>query len=38
MIEENVVRAEGVPFHSKSIEEYVHVAKKDTLYNVLGGY
>jgi cyclic dehypoxanthinyl futalosine synthase len=46
MIEENVVRAAGVPFHSKSIEEFVHVAKKlgrtvakrDTLYNILETY
>ncbi len=46
MIEENVVRAAGVPFHSKSIEEFVHVAKKlgrpvakrDTLYNILERY
>ncbi len=46
MIEENVVRAAGVPFHSKSIEEFVHVAKRmgrqvakrDTLYNLLERY
>lgn len=46
MIEENVVRAAGVPFHSKSIDEFVHVAKKlgrpvakrDTLYNILERY
>lgn len=46
MIEENVVRAAGVPFHSKSIEEFVHIAKKmgrpaakrDTLYNLLERY
>ncbi len=46
MIEENVVRAAGVPFHSRSIEEFVHVAKKlgrpvakrDTLYNILERY
>ncbi|MCE8422923.1 MAG: dehypoxanthine futalosine cyclase [Candidatus Methanoperedens sp.] len=43
MIEENVVRAAGVPFHSKNIDEFVHmarkmgrpVAKRDTLYNIL---
>ncbi|MCX9083669.1 MAG: dehypoxanthine futalosine cyclase [Candidatus Methanoperedens sp.] len=43
MIEENVVRAAGVPFHSKSVDEFVHIAKKigrmvakrDTLYNIL---
>lgn len=46
MIEENVVRAAGVPFHSKTIEEFVHIAKKlgrpvarrDTLYNILERY
>ncbi len=46
MIEENVVRAAGVPFHSKSIEEFVAIAKKmgrqvakrDTLYNILERY
>lgn len=46
MIEENVVRAAGVPFHSKSIEEFVHIAKKmgrpvakrDTLYNIIERY
>ena len=46
MIEENVVRAAGVPFHSKSIDEFVHVAKKlgrpvakrDTLYNIIERY
>jgi cyclic dehypoxanthinyl futalosine synthase len=46
MIEENVVRAAGVPFHSKSIDEFVHIAKKmgrpvakrDTLYNILERY
>ncbi len=46
MIEENVVRAAGVPFQSKSIEEFVLVAKKlgrpvakrDTLYNILERY
>ena len=46
MIEENVVRAAGVPFHSRSIEEFVHVARKlgrpvakrDTLYNILEKY
>ena len=43
MIEENVVRAAGVPFHSKSINEFIHVAgklgrpvaKRDTLYNII---
>ncbi|VVB86378.1 FO synthase subunit 2 [uncultured archaeon] len=43
MIEENVVRAAGVAFHSKNIEDFIHIAKKlgrpvakrDTLYNVL---
>ncbi len=43
MIEENVVRAAGVAFHSKNIEDFVYisrklgrpVAKRDTLYNVL---
>ncbi len=46
MIEENVVRAAGVPFHSKSIEEFIHVAKRlgrpaarrDTLYNIIERY
>jgi cyclic dehypoxanthinyl futalosine synthase len=46
MIEENVVRAAGVPFHSKTIDEFVHIAKKlgrpvakrDTLYNILEHY
>ena len=46
MIEENVVRAAGVAFHSKSIDEFVNVAKKlgrpvakrDTLYNILERY
>ncbi len=46
MIEENVVRAAGVPFHSKSIEEFVRVAKKmgrpvakrDTMYNIIERY
>lgn len=46
MIEENVVRAAGVPFRSRSIDEFVHIAKKmgrpvakrDTLYNVLERY
>jgi cyclic dehypoxanthinyl futalosine synthase len=46
MIEENVVRAAGVPFHSKSVDEFIHitkrigrpVAKRDTLYNILERY
>ena len=46
MIEENVVRAAGVPFHNKSIDEFVHIAKKlgrqiakrDTLYNIIEQY
>lgn len=46
MIEENVVRAAGVAFHSKSIEDFVHVAgklgrtiaKRDTLYNIIKHY
>lgn len=46
MIEENVVRAAGVPFHSKSVDEFVHivkkmgrpVAKRDTLYNIIERY
>jgi cyclic dehypoxanthinyl futalosine synthase len=46
MIEENVVRAAGIPFHSKSMEEFIHVARKlgrpvakrDTLYNILEMY
>ena len=46
MIEENVVRAAGVPFHSKNMDEFVHiaqkmgrpVAKRDTLYNILERY
>jgi len=28
MIEENVVRAAGVPFHSKSMGEFIHAARK----------
>lgn len=43
MIEENVVRAAGVAFHSKSIDEFLYIARKlgrpvarrDTLYNIL---
>ena len=46
MIEENVVRAAGVAFHSKNIDEFVHiakrlgrtVAKRDTLYKILKRY
>jgi len=46
MIEENVVRAAGVPFHSKNTDEFVHiarkigrpVAKRDTLYNIIERY
>lgn len=46
MIEENVVRAAGVPFHRKSMDEFVHtakklgrpVAKRDTLYNIIDKY
>ncbi len=46
MIEENVVRAAGVAFHSKSIDDFVHIAgklgrpiaKRDTLYNILHYY
>ncbi len=46
MIEENVVRAAGVPFHSKNVDEFVHVAKRlvrpvakrDTMYNILKRY
>lgn len=46
MIEENVVRAAGVPFHSKNINEFIHVtrklgrpvAKRDTLYTILEQY
>ncbi|MCG2735580.1 MAG: dehypoxanthine futalosine cyclase [Candidatus Methanoperedenaceae archaeon] len=46
MIEENVVRAAGVAFHSKSIEDFVNiagkmgrpVAKRDTLYNIIEHY
>jgi cyclic dehypoxanthinyl futalosine synthase len=46
MIEENVVRAAGVPFHSKSADEFIHivkrigrpVAKRDTLYNIIERY
>lgn len=46
MIEENVVRAAGVAFHSKSVEDFVHLAKKlgrpvakrDTLYNIIESY
>lgn len=46
MIEENVVRAAGVPFHSKNLDEFVHiarklgrpVAKRDTLYNIIERY
>lgn len=46
MIEENVVRAAGVPFHSKSMGEFIHaarklgrpVAKRDTLYNIIEKY
>lgn len=46
MIEENVVKAAGVPFHSKSIDEFIHIvkrigrpiAKRDTLYNIIERY
>jgi len=46
MIEENVVRSAGVPFHSKSMGEFIHaarklgrpVAKRDTLYNIIEKY
>jgi len=46
MIEENVVRAAGVAFHSKNIEDFIHianklgrpVAKRDTLYNIIERY
>jgi len=46
MIEENVVRAAGVAFHSKNIDDFVHiaqklgrkVAKRDTLYNIIESY
>ncbi len=46
MIEENVVRAAGVPFHSKTIDDFIHavrklgrpVAKRDTLYNIIEQY
>lgn len=46
MIEENVVRAAGVTFHSKSVDEFVHivkrmgrpVARRDTLYNIMERY
>ncbi len=46
MIEENVVRAAGVPFRSRNIDEFVHIAKKmgrpvakrDTLYNIIERY
>jgi cyclic dehypoxanthinyl futalosine synthase len=46
MIEENVVRAAGVPFHSKTIGDFIHavrklgrpVAKRDTLYNIIEQY
>jgi cyclic dehypoxanthinyl futalosine synthase len=46
MIEENVVRAAGVPFHSKTIEDFIHivrklgrpVARRDTLYNIIERY
>jgi len=46
MIEENVVRAAGVPFHRKSMGEFIHaakklgrpVAKRDTLYNIIEKY
>lgn len=46
MIEENVVRAAGVPFQTKSIHEFIRVARKlgrpvakrDTLYNVIERY
>ncbi|PWB56107.1 MAG: dehypoxanthine futalosine cyclase [Candidatus Methanoperedenaceae archaeon] len=46
MIEENVVRAAGVPFHSKNINDFIHavrklgrpVAKRNTLYNIIERY
>ncbi len=46
MIEENVVRAAGVAFHSKDMGEFIHIAKKmgrpvakrDTLYNIIERY
>ena len=46
MIEENVVRAAGMPFHSKSIGEFIHaanklgrpIARRDTLYNIIEHY
>ncbi len=46
MIEENVVRAAGVPFHSKTIDDFIHAirklgrpaAKRDTLYNIIERY
>ncbi|MFQ6063134.1 MAG: cyclic dehypoxanthinyl futalosine synthase [Methanosarcinales archaeon] len=46
MIEENVVRSAGVPFHRLSVKEIVRivsetgrpVAKRDTLYNILERY
>ena len=46
MIEENVVRAAGVVFHSKSVEDFVHIAqklgrpiaKRDTLYNIIENF
>ncbi len=46
MIEENVVRAAGVVFHSKSVEDFVHIAqklgrpiaKRDTVYNIIESY
>ncbi len=46
MIEENVVRAAGVPYQRKTTDEFVYIAKKmgrpvakrDTLYNILKRY
>ncbi|MBU4491496.1 MAG: dehypoxanthine futalosine cyclase [Euryarchaeota archaeon] len=46
MIEENVVRAAGVPYQRKTADEFVHIAKKmgrpvakrDTLYNIIERY
>lgn len=46
MIEENVVRAAGVQFQRKSIDKFIHiarklnrpVAKRDTLYNIIERY
>jgi len=46
MIEENVVRAAGVPFHTRSIEEFVYIteklgrpaARRDTLYNIIESF